>query len=362
MKPRGLSTEEKILGEKVELNYSKFSTPPATPRISIQDTIIAKEKTANPSTKGMFTSSKVYLGFVLEPRTQERIKQVEEALNRKFEIIMVYVQWGNSGNSTIDKNLLGFITDENKTPLVTWEPWNPDLGINQNQYKLSNIIRGDFDSYIKQTAVNIKNTGKPLFLRFAHEMNSSWYPWGGTVNGNSAADYIAAWKHVWSLFKEQEVTNVTWVWSPNSWSVPYLNGNQITDFYPGADYVDWIGLDGYNFGSSKAGSKWDSFDALFTTAYKSVIGFNKPIMIAETASSEVGGDKSSWISDAFNVQIPQNFPGVKALIWFNINKETNWEISSSSNSLDSFRSAVNRPFYSATLVLSGSKINAPNNQ
>jgi len=101
------------------------------------------------------------------------------------------------------------------TPLLTWEPWNSAAGVNQPTYRLSAIANGTHDALVRRWATQIKAWGKPLMLRFAHEMNGNWYPWSEGVNGNAAGQYVPAYRRVVTLFRSVGVTNVTWVWSPN---------------------------------------------------------------------------------------------------------------------------------------------------
>ena len=85
----------------------------------------------------------------------------------------------------------------------------------QPAYRLSRIIDGDYDQYIKSWAEGIKALGFPIAIRFAHEMNGTWYPWCERTNGNRPGQYVRAWRHVHDIFSEVGATNVTWVWSPN---------------------------------------------------------------------------------------------------------------------------------------------------
>ena len=55
------------------------------------------------------------------------------------------------------------------------------------------------------------------------------------------AKFRAAWIHTWTLFQQEGATNVEWVWCPNNGNYPYKG------FYPGDRYVDWVGVDGYNW-------------------------------------------------------------------------------------------------------------------
>lgn len=353
------NVESYILTQKASLNYEPIATtsaevsPPAFPPVAA----------AKPSEKGVVAavsqSIKLYLGFALEPIASNRIAQVEDQIGHKFDLLMGYIQWGNSANSKLTSSYLNNFSINGKVPIISWEPWDPSQGAEQPEFKLSNIYNGNFDSYIREFAVSMKNYNKPIFLRFAHEMNGNWYPWGGTVNGNSPSDFQKAWIHIFELFQQEGATNVTWIWSPDATSYPNFNGNAINDYYPGDSYIDWVGLDGYNWGNTKFGKTWESFETIFASGYKKVLGYNKPIMVAETASTESGGDKGTWLEEAFTKQIPSKFPLVKALVWFNINKETSWDLSSSESSKLQFKKAANSGIFSAPLRFSGSKITSP---
>ncbi|HSX58517.1 MAG TPA: glycosyl hydrolase [Candidatus Saccharimonadales bacterium] len=349
-----LDPEKQILDEKSKLNY--VSTVSSVKK---QTEAVVAEKNTGKVAGASVAGGKVYLGFAFESRSVARVNQVQGQIGRAFPLYMTYLQWGNPQNSTINSAFFSVFNSTGTIPIISWEPWSPFNGVNQPDYKLSNIANGNFDSYVKNSALAIKAYNKPVFLRFAHEMNGNWYPWGGTVNGNSASDYITAYRHVHDIFAQNGVGNVTWIWCPDTWSFPQFNGNNISDYYPGSGYVDWVGLDGYNFGNSKAGQKWKSFTELFSPGYKQVSGYNKPIMIAETASSESGGNKASWIASTFDREIPQNFPRIKAVIWFDINKETDWDLASSPTSMSQFKNSVANDIYKPTPVISNAKIISP---
>ncbi len=349
--------EEKVLSEKATKDYDTVATVAPQPKI-VSDVSQANQKVAA-SSPGNLGSGKVYLGFAFESRSSGRVYEVENQIGRAYPLYMTYVQWGNPPNSKIDSSFFSVFNATGRIPIISWEPWNPAQGVDQPTYKLTNISAGNFDPYIRSSAQAIKAYGRPVFMRWAHEMNGNWYPWNGTVNGNSAADYINAYRHVHDVFSSEGVGNVTWIWCPDTWSFPQFNGNNISDYYPGGNYVDWVGLDGYNFGNSKSGQHWKSFTELFSPGYKQVLGYGKPIMIAETASSESGGNKGDWISSTFTKEIPQSFPRIKAVIWFDINKETSWDINSSLNSISHFKTAVSSDIYRPEIRISNLKILAP---
>ncbi len=223
------------------------------------------------------------------------------------------------------------------TPLVTWEPWVWGGGTTQPAYALARIANGEHDAYIRSWADALRAWGRPVMLRFGHEMNGNWYPWSEAVNGNRPGDYVAAWRHVRSVFTAAGATNVKWVWSPN---ISYTGSLALAGLYPGHDAVDVVGVDGYNFGSTSQGTTWTSPAALFgpTLDELRALAPGKPLMIAETASTELGGSKAEWVGSFFTWLATQ--PDVKTFVWFHHQKETDWRINSSADSASAFRAGL----------------------
>ena len=81
-----------------------------------------------------------------------------------------------------------------------------------------------------------------------------------------------------------------WVWCPNANSVPEEPFNVAEAYYPGDDYVDWVAVDGYNWGTSKDSSSWQSFDEIFGKPLADVARYapGKPVMIAGATPGAVG--------------------------------------------------------------------------
>ncbi|MEV7635465.1 glycosyl hydrolase [Pseudarthrobacter enclensis] len=222
-------------------------------------------------------------------------------------------------------------------PLVTWEPWAWGGGVSQPAYSLDRITAGDFDAHIAQWGQALAAWGYPVRLRFAHEMNGDWYPWAESVNGNQPGDYAQAWRHVHDVVEAQGASNVSWVWSPN---VPYWGSTDLAGLYPGAGYVDIVALDGYNWGTSASWSGWVSPQDLFAPGIAELreLAPGTPILIAETASSEAGGDKAAWNTQLISYLAAQ--PDVMGFVWFHIQKEADWRINSSAASATAFKDAL----------------------
>ena len=265
------------------------------------------------------------------PANASALSEYASMVGRKPDIVMWYRDFGQP---LMYSNEIGNLGATGQTPLVTWEPY---------EQSLSQIASGAYDSYLHQSAQVAKAWGRTLMVRFAHEMNGTWYPWAGPNSTPSL--YIAAWRHIVSLFRADGVTNVKWVWSPN---VQEGSKYPISPYFPGEEWVDYVGLDGYNWGTNN-GERWQSLQEVFAASYSTVTQLSsKPVIFTETSSSEAGGDKSAWIRKGFMSTIPQSFPRVTAVVWFNKTQEDDWRINSSQASLDAYRAVVNCSIYGGT--------------
>jgi beta-mannanase len=268
------------------------------------------------------------------PLAGSELDAVATLVNENPSIVMSYKDFSQA-TPIADLNA---VDARGATSLITWEPWLwSGNGANQPAYALDRITAGDFDTYIQQWGTALASWGKPVMLRFAHEMNGNWYPWAESANGNQAGDYVAAWRHVHDVVAATGATNVQWVWSPN---VPYWGSTALSGLYPGAGYVDVVSLDGYNWGTAASWSSWTSPSALFgegLTALRSLAP-GKPIMVSETASAEAGGSKADWNTALVSYLAAQS--DVTALVWFHHNKEVDWRINSSISSANAMAAAL----------------------
>jgi mannan endo-1,4-beta-mannosidase len=266
----------------------------------------------------------------------DRIDAFAREVGHKPVIVLSYKNWSSL---PFDRVELDSIWRRGAVPMITWEPWTSS----GRGFPLRQIAAKRFDRYLRRAAGSARIWGKPLFVRFAHEMNGPWYPWGAGVGGNTAREFRKAWKHVVDLFRYQGATNVRWVWSPNEDS----GGNlQLGSLYPGDEWVDWVGMDGFVFGGTIG---WPSFTTIFGSTYERLAKLSdRPMMITETAANDEGGDKAAWIASALQREAPR-FARVRALVWFDDAKPNgDFRIASSPESLRAFRRAVDSPAYAAT--------------
>jgi mannan endo-1,4-beta-mannosidase len=272
--------------------------------------------------------------------------------NRKFgkppAVVMWYQPWTpNEAYGQFKKAEIEALLRRGIIPMITWEPWNPPA-VTQPAYQLKDVIDGRYDSYIRSWARGAKSVNGPIMLRPFHEMNGYWYPWSGTVNGNSPAEFKKAWIHVHDIFREEGVTNVTWVWSINWKSSPDVFANRYHAYYPGDDYVDWTSISGFNWGKTRTRPQGDSFTKLYSKPIAYLTKRKKPIIISEIACN-TGVDKPAWIRDSYT-RIRTQYPQVKGIVYYD-NPEKNakgtqrWHISSSASSSRAYDSMISSRWF-----------------
>ena len=234
-------------------------------------------------------------------------------------------------------------------PFYSWGSQSIPVPSNLSEpnFQLSDVIEGHHDAYIKKFAEAAKAWGHPFFLRFNWEMNGGWFAWAEGVNGNKAGEYVAAWRHVHDIFTQVGATNATWVWCPNV--DPENQLQSLSALYPGDEYVDWTGLDGYNWGTNPARpDKWRSFDSLYSSTYKKItetVAPSKPLMISEVGSTEYGGSKAAWIKDML-AKIPTSYPKIRGLLWFEkFDDGMDWPIETSASATSAFAEGMKNPAY-----------------
>jgi mannan endo-1,4-beta-mannosidase len=215
------------------------------------------------------------------------------------------------------------IWEYDHVPLLTLEPW----GESDVERELAD---GKHDAVLDEWATAIQryvtshDPEAKLFIRFAHEMNGDWYPW---------SENPGAYKDMWRYVRRTVVTkdgvdrsNCRWIWCVNS---DDTTNERAEDYYPGDDRVDWVAIDGYNFGSKRDWSSWrlpdTTFDAMLNRV-RSVSG-DKPVAIPETGSTAQKHNqqnrpaKQAWIHALYDWADSRD---VAMLNWFNVNKTTKW--------------------------------------
>ena len=278
-------------------------------------------------------------------RTPARaIRGLRSELGAVPQIAMYYQDWNEQwATALINPAIVDPLRARDITPMITWQPSpTADALVSQPGCSLAAIAAGALDGYLLRAAHEAAEYRAPLFVRLAPEMNGDWYCWGARP-GNSPALYVAMWRHVVSIFRAAGASNVRWVWSPN---VVGASAAPFDAYYPGDAWVNDVGLDGYNWGPVHH-VPWLSFAQVFEPSYLAMTALTRePLLITETASTELGGDKAQWITGIPRTLATQ-MPRVRAIVWFDVDKETDWSFDSSRSSMAAFRHVIRSGAFSS---------------
>jgi hypothetical protein len=199
----------------------------------------------------------------------------------------------------------------------------------------SQINNGASDKLIAAVAKKLAGMKRPILLRWGWEMNGNWFEWDGSHNGQDPGGYVKAWRRIHGIFREHKATNVAWVWSPNWNSAPDNSWNKFQRYYPGDDYVDWVGVSGYDFYNESPATLFGPV----TSAY----GARKPIILSETAAVDLGAHtKAPWIRKL--ATWAAKTPSLGAVVWFDTDTQEgtdhNFRPDTDAESLAAYRAMV----------------------
>ena len=312
---------------------------PALAGVAMVLALVPAAGTASPQPSVAFG---VYLPKV--ERDPQRLDAFSKLAGRKPVLVSYYKPWDYV---PFEADQLNGIWERGAVPMITWEP----LSYEGRSFPLAQIQRGRFDEYIRESARAAREWGKPIFVRFAHEMNGDWYPWGRGVDGNNSYRFRAVWRRVVGIFRNQGADNVQWVWTPN---VNTGGKYPFRDLYPGDEWVDWVGFDAFNWATA---GEWNSITGIVDNTYEELARLtDRPMILAETGSSETGGNKAEWLASALEREIPR-LSRIRAVVWFNDVFEDqaageggtlDARADSSPESLHAFRKGVASPVYGLT--------------
>ncbi len=247
----------------------------------------------------------------------KNVKAVSNQIGEKFDIVSMYIAWEKTIDTNFPKLLLDSVYLQNSIPMITWEPWLTAFDNELNGKHVYDLINeGYFDNYILDFAEKLKNLQRPVFLRFAHEFDNPFYPW--FVEGDNAPlKFKDAWIHTYEIFKRTNAENVIWIWNP--WK-----STNAKSFYPGKEYVDWIGVNILNYGRYNDDKQWHDFKSLYEPFHEQFINLpTTPVIISEFGSLNAAENQKDWIENAFS-SIENDFKEIKSVIYFNSKVDNNW--------------------------------------
>jgi len=311
-----------------------------------------------------YTGAYVDFGEAEDKVTLEAIEHFEKMVGKQQAIIAFSSFWGEQ---TFPTRNLELLSRHGSLPLVFWSPWDKPYDERRppDKYNLHAILAGEWDRYIDRWADGAKAYGRPLLVAWGIEMNGNWFPWAGFFYGagNVVPDtdpveyegpelYKRAYKHVVDRVRARGVTNILWGFHVNHTTFPVKPWNRMAHYYPGPDYVDWIGMSTYGMQTNKQG--WCQFIEVNEGAYRelSAVDTSKPMVLAEWGVAEFpnNGSKAEWIKCAFDL-LRNRYSRIRAAVywherWQNADKSySNLRVNSSPEALQAYREGVASPYW-----------------
>jgi hypothetical protein len=309
---------------------------------------------------GAYCGAYVDFGETEDNVTLEAIEKFEKLAGKHLAIIASSSFWGELNFPV--KNVM-LISRHGALPLLFWSPWDRPYAeeAKPDRFGLKEILSGKWDSYIDQWAIAARETNIPLLVSWGMEMNGNWFPWsgihyGGGTEGKSGFEgpesYKKAFRYVVDRVRARGATNILWGFHANYYTYPWEAWNRISQYYPGADYVDWLGLSVY--GKQFSHSIWYSFKDVMEEGYQELCNLDpvKPVLVAEYGVGEFpsSGNKAEWITNALEL-LRTRYTRVKGAVYWqerwpnDDGTYTNLRINSSPEALAAYRKGIANPFW-----------------
>jgi Glycosyl hydrolase family 26 len=279
----------------------------------------------------------------------QAVSAFETQLGRKLALVRVYYLWdqpfpdshANWLRSTGHSLFMSVKAKRTNGSLIAWRT----IADAQPGSALHNdIIRW---------ATAVKNLGGRTYFTFHHEPEAA-----GNLSNGTAADFIAAWRKVIGIFRNQGVANVTYIWTMTDWSfeVPSTDRRAAFKWYPGDTWVDGLGADAYNWSTCRNDGvqiSWKSLARIIEPFRQ--FGLAHPtekLLLPEFGSYEdpaVPGRKAQWISDAQALFKQPGYGQFSAVLYYHSGDYTypncRWWADTSSTSLASMKAMATDPYY-----------------
>jgi Glycosyl hydrolase family 26 len=234
-----------------------------------------------------------YLGVYEKgpPASYQPVAAFTRAAGRQPNLVGYYGGW----SEPFEVSFAATVRGHGAITLLQWDPTFASV---------PRIAAGGYDGYLRSFADSVRAFGSPVVIGFGHEMNAPWYSWG--YRRTQAATFVAAWRHIVTLFRARGADNVTWLWTLQA---DEPGTGPVAAWWPGARYVTWIGIDGYYYRPG------ETFFSIFGPTIAQVRMFTgQPVLVSETAVGPQAGQAA---------KIPGLFAGIRecgtlGLVWFDI--------------------------------------------
>lgn len=248
-----------------------------------------KDTRAGQMYESIFNKEKDLIWGIFYPEANkgnhEKLYNLERTLDYEFKVLLEYKGLNTEAYSKL-------FDIEDRIVEYTFQV----LGNNDNPVVMYEILEGKYDELINQVAKEIKKYNGDVLFRLNNEMNGDWCSYSAWFTQTDTDIYNEVWMYFYDIFEKNQVDNALWVWNPNWGDFPEFKWNHYLNYFPGEEYVDVVGLTGYNTGTYYQYEYWREFEDIYDPMleeYKEY--FDYEFMITEFGSNSVGGDKAEWI-------------------------------------------------------------------
>lgn len=323
------------------------------------------QKVVPPET-GAYVGAYVDAGPLSDEVRPFEVANFENLIGKDLAWVYFSNNWVD-GNIEFPKANVKSCRDMGRIPYIRLMPWSQVSARSNGDpiFTMDAFLQGQFDSALKKWAREALAFPGPMILEFGPEVNGDWFPWNGRWNGagtkNQYGDpnipdgpekFRDAYRRVIDIFKAEGLTDVTWVLHLDTARAPHTNWNRAKYYYPGDDYIDWIGLS--VFGAQLHNHAWQDFMPKLKNFWPEIedITRNKPVMISEFATIEdrkSAGRKAQWLARALRLVETGLYP-IKGITYWNSpgwleDGSADFRITSSETSLQTFKQHIQKPFW-----------------
>lgn len=314
--------------------------------------------------QGAYAGAYVDFGEGESHVTYDALTAFDQMIGKRLAVVAFGNFWGDQ---EFPLRTVQIVAGYGAVPLLFWSPWDKPYVESQgpDRFNLPDILAGKWDTYIDQWASAARQYGKPLLVSWGLEMNGVWFPWSGEFYGGGAVvgqqdghplyqgpELVKkAYRYVVDRVRAKGATNISWGFHVNHFSSPQAPWNAFVNYYPGADYVDWLGLSVY--GKMAKNDDWSLFKHVMDSGYQEICQLDptKPVMVAEWGVGEFPpADKGEFIRQAF-ADLQTKYTRVRAAVYWHERWEnedgsySNLHVNSSPAALDAYRQAVADPYW-----------------
>jgi hypothetical protein len=262
-------------------------------------------------------SRRLALGVsMLQDRDVATYDQFKAESGRAPAVWSIWSDWGSTTTQFLPLDFMNHLKANGTVPIILWQPVNPASKWDRS-YSYRTIWKTDtYDDYIKAFAQQVRSYDGRVLIRFAHEFDGSWFPWGIGKPGNSIDEFKGAWRKIFRIFRDREdglARQARFIWSPQgSKGRTWMN-----QAFPGKSYVDYIGFTAFNWASYKR-LEWRSLANVVSRRLKLFLDLpKKPIIITETGTHYRPHSKAKWLKDGY-AAVYKNWPRIVAISYFNV--------------------------------------------